>query len=312
MTTLILHPGSPKTATSTLQHVLRSNRTMLSAAGVGLILPEDLRGNPYLGRYLAAYRGGTIRDMNQHTADFFGPVLARHDRVICSEETFCHDFMPSRKFGDGGIDRADVTAELLSHSGAARTKVVLSIRPQLDFLISTYTHFVHRHRETLDFPQWLEAQVDLSRMNWAPVVQAFRDRFSSDGVQAVSLAEHPNITAFVVAMMGAFGIGHLPLELSTDQVHNPSPSLRAVHLCRIMNQEITSPKRAETINSALVDTFPVAQFGKFKPTDWSLPPELAAHFASDLASVLAYSPDRPAYRASSRSTWASRLGIRNS
>lgn len=287
MTTLILHPGSPKTATSTLQHVLRNNRTLLSAAGVGLILPEDLRGNPYLGRYLAAYRGETIRDMNQHTADFFGPVLAYNELVICSEETFCHDFMPSRKFGQGGIDRAEVTAGLLAHSGAARTKVVLSIRPQLDFLISTYTHFVHRHRETDDFPQWLQANVDLSRMNWTPVVQAFRDRFGSADVQALSLAGHPDINAFVHAMMNAFGIGHLPLELSTDQVHNPSPSQRAVHLCRIMNAEIAHTQRAEMINSALVSTFPVAQFGKFKPANWSLPPDVAAHFASDHASALA-------------------------
>lgn len=283
MTTLILHPGSPKTATSTLQQILRGNRARLAAAGVGLILPEDLRGQPILGRFLSVYRGGDVPDMEQHFADFFQPILERHNHVICSEETFCHDFMPSRTFAQGGIDRADISADLLSRTGASRTRVVLSIRPQVDFLVSTYTHFVHRHRETNDFGTWLSNHVDLPRLLWEPAVRAFRYRFGDQAVDSVSLAMTRQIgmSGYLQAMMDAFGIGDLDLEMRTDKIHNPSPSLRAVHLCRVMNREIANPRRSEAINSALVDIFPVAEFGKFMPLDWTLPDDLAALYEAD-------------------------------
>lgn len=288
MAKLVLHPGAPKTATSTLQQVLRSNRDQLSAAGVGLILPEDLRGKPYLGQFLAAYRDQDVPDVQQRCAEFFAPFLARYDHVICSEETFCHDFMPSRTFGRGGIDRAETAAELLSQTGAAETRVVLSIRPQVDFLISTYTHFVHRHRETNDFGAWLRAQVDLPRLLWQPAVRAFQDRFGVGAVQVVSLAmtREVGMTGYLQAMMDAFDIGHLRLELQADKTHNPSPSQRAVHLCRIMNREIANNKKSETINSALVETFPVSEFGKFVPLNWSLPGDLAELYAADYAAAL--------------------------
>jgi len=288
MTTLILHPGSPKTATSTLQQILRGNRAHLAAEGVGLILPEDLRGKPFLGRFLSAYRGTEIPDMDQHCAAFFKPFLARHDYVICSEETFCHDFMPSRKFAQGGIDRADIAAALLSRTGAARTRVVLSIRPQVDFLISTYTHFVHRHRESNDFATWLTKQVDLPRLLWEPAVQAFRNHFGAEAVHVVSLAmtRQVGMVGYLQTMMDAFGIGHLNLEMRTDRVHNPSPSLRAVHLCRVMNREIANQRRSEIINSALVETFPVSEFGKFTPPEWSLSDDLVKLYEADHATAL--------------------------
>ncbi|WP_265501170.1 hypothetical protein [Paracoccus beibuensis] len=288
MTTLILHPGSPKTATSTLQHVLRANRALLSGAGVGLILPEDLRGKPYLGRYLAAYRGEHVPDMAQRTEAFFAPFLGRHEHVICSEETFCHDFMPSRKFASGGIDRAARTAELLSMTGAARTRIVLGVRPQVDLLTSTYTHFVHRHRETRSFTEWLDAEVNLPDLLWKPVVDAFRERFGAESVHAISLAMTRDVgmQGYLRAVLTAFGIGHLGLDLDTDKVHNPSPSQRAVHLCRIMNNEIAHPKRSETINTSLVETFPVAEFGKFVPEDWTLPENMQSLYAADHSAAL--------------------------
>lgn len=288
MTTLILHPGSPKTATSTLQQILRGNRHRLAAEGIGLILPEDLRGTPFLGRFLSAYRGADIPDVDQHCAAFFKPFFARHDYIICSEETFCHDFMPSHKFAQGGIDRADISADLLSRTGAAHTRVVLSIRPQVDFLISTYTHFVHRHRETNDFATWLIKQVDLPHLLWDPAVQAFRNRFGAEAVHVVSLSmtRQVGMIGYLQAMMDAFGIGHLNLEMPTDRVHNPSPSQRAVHLCRVMNREIANQRRSEIINSTLVETFPVSEFGKFTPPEWTLPDDLAALYAADHAAAL--------------------------
>lgn len=288
MTTLILHPGAPKTATSTLQHILRSNRARLSRAGVGLILPEDIRGKEYLGHYLAAYRGQMIPNMAEITAEFFAPFLQRHDLVICTEETFCHDQMPSRKFGMGGIDRSETAAELLSLSGADNTEVVLTIRPQFDLLTSTYTHFVHRHREARLFDAWMQEEVDPKRLLWTPAVEAFRARFGVEAVRVLSLeiAREQGMEGYLRATLQSFGLGDLDLSMATDKVHNPSPSQRAVHLCRVMNQEIVNPRRSEVVNSFLVDQYPVAEFGKFRP-QWQAPAWMVKLWADDHAAALA-------------------------
>lgn len=289
MTMLILHPGSPKTATSTLQQLLRVNRASLSAEGIGLILPEDMRGKPFLGKYLAAYRGHDVPDMDEVTADFFRPFLHGHHRVICTEETFCHDFMPSRKLSSGGIDRSETTARILSMTGANETQIVLSIRPQVDFIISTYTHFVHRHRETRDFDAWLAAEVDLSKMMWQPAVNAFRSQFGQENVDVVSLAEtkQTGMDGYLRLMLDRLGVGHMNLDLSDGRVHNPSPSQRAVHLCRVLNQQIANPKKSEMINTAVIDTFPVAEFGKFRPAKSPFADATLAAFDADHTASIA-------------------------
>lgn len=291
MTTIVFHPGSPKTATSTLQHVLAQNRAALGRRGIGVILPQDIRGNPYLGKYLAVYRGKALPDMRAASEAFFRP-WRKYQLVICSEETFCHDFMPSRKFGLGGIDRADVAAELLSMSGFDQTEIVLTIRTQRDLLISTYSHFIHRHREFRRFPEWLQHEVDLERMFWMPAIRAFRDRFGASAVRVVSMAGtdkrvtgEGGISGYLGAVLAALRIDARGLNLSADQVHNPSPSGRAAALCRVINQRIPEVELAEKVNSFLISTFPVAEYGKLLPR-MSLPPGMAKRFNKDHAEAL--------------------------
>lgn len=291
MTRIVFHPGSPKTATSTLQHVLAQNRAALGRRGIGVILPQDIRGNPYLGKYLAVYRGKSLPDMRQATEAFFRP-WRKYQLVICSEETFCHDFMPSRKFGLGGIDRAEVAAELLSMSGFDQTEIVLTIRPQRDLLISTYSHFIHRHREFRRFPEWLQQEVDLERLFWMPAVGAFRDRFGEGAVRVVSMmtADKPpagegGMAAYLSAILAAMRIDVKGLNLAADQVHNPSPSRRAATLCRVINQRVPELDLAEKVNGFLISTFPVAEYGKLLPR-LTLPPGMIRRFIKDHAEAL--------------------------
>lgn len=292
MTRIVFHPGSPKTATSTLQHVLTQNRAALGRRGIGVILPQDIRGNPYLGKYLAVYRGKALPDMRASSEAFFRPWRS-YRLVICSEETFCHDFMPSRKFGLGGIDRAEVAADLLSMSGFDETEIVLTIRPQRDLLVSTYSHFVHRHREFRRFPEWLQQEVDLERMFWMPAIGAFRSRFGDGAVRVVSMAEEARRTAgegglsgYLSAVFAAMGIDAGGLNLAADRVHNPSPSKRATTLCRMINQRVPEVELAEKVNSFLISTFPVAEHGKLQPK-LALPPGMLRRFNKDHAEALA-------------------------
>jgi len=288
MKTLIVHPGSPKTATSTLQFILRQNRGRIARQGIGVMLPEDIRGQGFLGTYLSAYRGKIGPDIAAAAEEFFAPHRAANDVVVLSEETLCHDFMPSRKFADGGIDRADIAAELLAQSGFDQVKVVLTIRPQFELLTSTYTHFVHRHREFRQFGEWVKDEVALPRLLWQPAVQSFVERFGRDNVDVVSMqtARSDGFGGYLKAVFDALGLGAVNLDIAQDAVQNPSPSSRAVHLCRIMNKEIQNGKKAEAVGTCLVRQFPVSEFGKFT-TRWTVPPELAELYAADHAAALA-------------------------
>lgn len=281
MSTLILHPGSPKTATTTLQHILRENRQALERKGIGLVLPEDIRGKPFLGAYMAAYRGKHVPKFPKITADFFAPYLARFRTVICSEETFCHDFMPSRRFGEGGIDRAAITAKLLSHAGADNTRVVLTIRPQMAFLISTYTHFVHRQGECGSFPEWFDAEVRAPNVRWTPAVEAFRNQFGSEAVRVVSMGQYGRIEDFLRAVLDAMDLEDVPVALPHDDQMNQSPSARAVQMCRKINSVILDKAMSEKLNTSIVAEYPVKDFGKFAPNAWVRPIGLEDQFSAD-------------------------------
>ncbi|MCL6285254.1 hypothetical protein M3P21_17130 [Ruegeria sp. 2012CJ41-6] len=284
MTRLIIHPGSPKTATSTIQHILSSNREALSRAGIGLILPQDFRGSQYFGEYMKMYRAGSVSGFEQATADFFGPYFKKYKTVVCSSETFCHDFMPSRKYGFGGIDRSEISAEVLTYTGAASTKIILTVRPQRDFLISTYTHFVHRQKEFRTYQDWLEAEVDLPRVLWSPVVKSFRDRFNE--VEVV-----PMRGDYLNTVLSTLTPRKLKLSIDTD-VQNPSLSGRAIQLARIMNKEIQRQDKAERVNNAILHNFPVSEFGKFKPA-MELPAEITQLHDEDLAAAISTDAVRP-------------------
>ena len=288
MSTLVIHPGAPKTATSTLQQNLRTHRKALQEQGVGVILPEDIRGTEYLGAYLAAYRGGGSAGMSAKSRAFFDP-FRRFDTIVCSEETFCHDFMPSRKFGFGGIDRAEASATLLAMTGIETVEIVLTIRPQTDLLASTYSHFVHRHREARTFEDWLGADVDFERLLWLPAVSAFRQVFGAEAVRVLNFdpSSENGMEGFLAAVLAALRVSLSDIEARSDTVFNPSPSARAIDLCRVMNGHIAHNRRSELVNTTIVEQFPVAEFGRFRP-DWRPSPELTAHFKADHEAALGF------------------------
>ncbi|RMC29676.1 hypothetical protein [Paracoccus alkanivorans] len=284
MKKLIVHPGSPKTATSTIQHVLRQNRAKLEQAGIGLILPGDIRGHSYLGAYLASYRSDEPFDISHASAEFYEKYISQFDTVIVSEETFCHDFMPSKKFGYGGIDRAETSAELISQNPFDKTEIVLTIRPHVEFIISTYTHFVHRHREGRSFDHWYKDVVGLHRFSWETAVSAFKSQFSPEDVKVVSMstAKENGIGHYVRDVIIALGLEGVLPDPTVGEVHNPSPSKRAVELCTMLNQTIVNPKKSNLVNTFIVENFPTSEFGKFAPVV-QLQPEVRHMFHRDYA-----------------------------
>lgn len=280
MKTLIIHPGSPKTATSSFQADLRHNRTRLEEKGIGVILPRDVRGSSYMGAYLDSYRGAVAPGFAAAADGFFRPFREAWGSVIFSEETLCHDFMPSRRFGSGGIDRAEEAARLIAQSGFDAYRVVLTIRPQFDLLTSTYTHFVHRHREARSFAEWFTDEVDPARMMWCRVIDAFADVFGRKSVHVVPMGG--SFAGYRARFLQALATGIDWQTHDEGEVFNPSPSQRAVSICRMLNREVREAPKSEKINTLIVDQFPAKEYGKFRP-DWDLPPKWADAFARDFA-----------------------------
>lgn len=288
--TLIVHPGSPKTATSTVQFALRKSEPALNARSVGVVLPHNLRGTRFLGAYLKSYRqDGACPVLPSATQAFLDPWRERFETCILSEETLCHDFMPSTALGTGGIDRAGRAAQLLEQVGRDfdEIKIVLSIRNQLDFLTSTYTHFVHRHREQRTFQEWIAQDIDLERIRWSPAIESFRSVFGDQNVRVVALEEKDSggMANYACKLFPHLEEAKVKHFIDDEVVHNPSTSQRAVKICRTMNGLVFNVKKSERLNDLIIREFPVKDFGKFKP-DWQLSETLASEFRDDYKAAL--------------------------
>lgn len=269
MATLIIHPGSPKTATTCIQSALDKNKRAIAA------LPErtrvlsinDFRGHEILKTFLQYYRDHTQTIDMRVVNDFFRGMDDMYDKVIISEETFCHDFMPSKKFSQGGIDKTQKTIDFINSIPLEKKKVVLTIKKQTSLLVSTYTHFLHRHRETRSFSNWIENEVNHTRLSWLKAVDTFDEAFGHENVVVVPLemSKLQGISGYVDAVFKGFDLDPTNYDTEIVDFHNPSPSRRAVELILKMNNEIKRPDKAASVNDALIRHFPVSEFGKFSP-----------------------------------------------
>jgi hypothetical protein len=71
-----------------------------------------------------------------------------------------------------------------------------------------------------------------------------------------------------------------------SEMHNESPSKRAVELCLVMNSHIGSANRSVRVNTNLVSVFPQEEFGKFSPgIAWK--EALAARYAEENLKIAA-------------------------
>ena len=270
MATLIIHPGSPKTATSCIQHVLDRNKPAIESLPerTRVLTIRDFRGHPILKAFMEFYRGKTPNLNSEVIKDFFDGMNDRYDKIIISEETFCLDFMPSKKLSFGGIDKVEKSIEFINAIPIEKKKIVLTIRKQTGLLVSSYTHSLHRRRETLSFANWIETEVNCDNLSWLKVVEHFDDSFGHENVIVVPLeaSKLNGISGYVNSVLSGFELDSASFDTSIVDVHNPSPSLRAVNLIRTMNKEIQHVDKSVKVNNALIKHFPVAEFGKFNPS----------------------------------------------
>ena len=187
--TRLLHIGPAKTGTTSLQSGFHFNRAALEQHGVHYAgrgtQPRAAAGAVALGRRIAGHRTG-LEAWPQLVDEVNGSPAAR---VVISSETFARANDARAK-------------DVIDALGADRTHVVITMRPLVDMLSSSWQQYVQtgsrvtytawldemlRREDTIHGPQpefWQKTRIDVLAARWSALV-------GPDNVTVVSLANAP-------------------------------------------------------------------------------------------------------------------------
>jgi hypothetical protein len=172
-----LHVGAHKTGTTVLQKCLSEHEAELRARGVYYLRRSHLARYAGWGERLVEDPAPLAARLRKFRAD------PRFRVLIGSNENLMGRPFPRR--GDGRLypNAARNTAALKRALRGTGCKIVLSIRPQPDFLESYYLQTVHQGRDE-PFEKWL-GRVDLAALSWRPIVDTLRETFGDKRVVVV-------------------------------------------------------------------------------------------------------------------------------
>ena len=174
--TVVFHVGAHKTGTSLLQKYMRDNVAVLRRNRIHYVSRGAMNG--YVG-----WGDKLLRDPE--------PLAATLRRVLripwFSVLIMSHENTLGRPLTPGGAHLYPRAPEVISAIGALlapyRAKLVLSIRPQEQFLESYYLQSIHQGRHAA-FEEWL-SRIDLGALSWTPVVEALRATFGPTQVEVI-------------------------------------------------------------------------------------------------------------------------------
>lgn len=139
---LILHIGAPKTATSSIQSCLASNRAALAAEGI-LYPGTDINHVP---EFLAKLPFSAPEHMNEEAprrwSQLVNDVASHPGTVVLSSEIGC-----AASIEQGRAILADLDVP--------RTRIVITLRPLVQLLPSTWQEYV-KSGDTVTYSDWLE------------------------------------------------------------------------------------------------------------------------------------------------------------
>jgi hypothetical protein len=172
-----LHIGAHKTGTTVLQKYLAEHEPELRRRGVYYLRRSELARYAGWGERLAEDPAPLRARLRKFRLD------PRFRVLIGSNEN-----LMGRPFPRGGDGRLypQVSRNAAALGAALRgsgCKIVLTVRPQPDFLESYYLQTVHQGRDE-PFEDWL-ARVDLTALSWRPIVSALQRTFGLDRVEVV-------------------------------------------------------------------------------------------------------------------------------
>jgi hypothetical protein len=227
----IVHIGTPRTATTTLQRVLFTHRAALAERGI--LYPDitppgatDIHlSHQHLGEALGGRRPARER---RHLLDDLDDQLRRTacDTVLLSYEGLCK--MPPTM----GVP-AQLAALFARHGLTMQT--LLTVKPQAEYLNSTYTWRMQFLREARPFAAFLNNQIGLADGDFARLLAPWQ-RASAGGVAVAPLRDPRSAEPLVARVFAALDLGArvAPLLGADDAalVENRSPGPLAVEICR--------------------------------------------------------------------------------
>ncbi len=176
-----LHIGAHKTATSVVQHWLNQNQELHRPAGLQYLRRDELARMIGWGERLIADPAPLAARLARFHADpRFRTLIGSYENVL------------GRPFPGGGDGRLYPNAErniqaLDRALGRSRCRILLSIRPQPDFVESYYLQSVHQGGWKT-FSAWVKS-VDLDQLSWQPAVDALHATFGRDRVEVLDFRQ---------------------------------------------------------------------------------------------------------------------------
>jgi hypothetical protein len=227
----IVHIGTPRTGTTTLQRILFTRRDDLLRAG---ILYPDLTpasaaephlSHQHLGEALAGRRPARERrELLQRLDTLLGAT--RWDTLILSYEALC--LIPP-SFG-----AARTLAALFARRGVAM-ETAMTVKPQAEYLNSTYTWRMQFLRESRMFPDFLRAELGARTFDYGRLLAPWREA-SGGRATVVPVRDAGDDRPLVARMFAALGLAE-PLagvvgRADLGLVENRSPGPLAIEICR--------------------------------------------------------------------------------
>ncbi len=172
-----IHVGAHKTGTSVFQQYLRENPKLLRRKRVLVLRRAELRDYAGWGDRLIADPGPLAARVEEFRRNpWFTTMIGSYENLVGR---------PFARRGKSGLypQAAANMAGLAAALANSRAKVIVSIRPQADFVESYYLQSVHEGG-VKTFAQWVR-RIDLDALSWTPIVDACRAAFGPDGVEVV-------------------------------------------------------------------------------------------------------------------------------
>ena len=228
----VVHIGLPRTGTTTIQRVLSDLRPRLLAAG---ILYPDLTPNAaavshlshqHLGHALSGRCPARERaELLQTLDDQLSATTA--DLVVLSYEALC--LIPTR------WEAPKILARILARHGFTGS-VVATIKPQAEFLNSSYTWRMQFLREARSFPAYVAAEAGSRPLDFARLFGPWRAAFEDRLTVAPMRDKQSPAVPFLTRALTALGVLPRAREMVTREdltiVENRSPGPIAVEAAR--------------------------------------------------------------------------------
>lgn len=266
-----IHVGSPKTGTTSIQHLLTINKRAIENLGLSIVLPANIRQTSFMSYYLNQHTNGRIKSQVDYNSalNSIQEILKANvntDRVLISEEGFLQDVMPY-KFWKGTFGGVDLAAKTLKTFFGDNCKIILYIRRQDTFIESCYVHQIKYEGQSFDFQEYINKVVDVFNLDWKNVIDPFVEFFGLNNVivrcyEDWKLGAELTFTKFLNQILDndQLNTSCLKYDLSNMAI-NSSYSKDALEIALKCNPHIPHEKRY-VFSKFLIDNFSVQDYGK--------------------------------------------------